>query len=689
MCFEIIDMLQGEIMKKLLPLLLTAALVLALFAGCGGGGGFDQTDTTEKSPTQTASSEATDIVLSNPSGDTWTILVYLCGTDLETNGGFASINLQEMTLATGSDKVNVIIETGGTQQWAIDGIDPGQIQRWKVVPENIELLDSQPLSNMGEAETLGSFLKWGVETYPADKYMCLMWDHGGGSVAGIAADELHGGDMLNLKELSQGLSMAGVQFELVGFDACLMSTMETAAALTPYARYMVASQELEPGTGWDYTAWLNVLAADTTADGLAAGTAICDSFYAKCAAGGTESLATLAVTDLSKIPDLTSAFNAMAAEMKGFTSVTEKLQPLTQAIVRAENYGGNNDSEGYTNMVDLGDLTICAEGVLSDTGDTLLAALSEAVPYHVAGDGRQRSNGLSIYVPLSVAPGELDQYAALAATSGEYLRFLEGLFGWTVPDDVVIVEPVYPIGESMPAIQQTVVEDIETAQALSAEEFAFSFTTALSDEGSIILDVTGGAEIVSTVAFNLFYQDDESHSLWYLGSDFDVNQNDAGTQFWDNYRNVWTIINDNLCTMRALSFTDDYILYTVPVQVNGKLTNLRMLYHNDTAEYEVIGTWDGIDSETGMSSREVRKLQDGDWVEFVFEAYDLTTGEDASFVGSGFTVSGPVIAEEAILFDGVYYYQYEITDIFGNTYQSDFAVMESLGGEITVEMAQS
>lgn len=114
-----------------------------------------------------------------------------------------------------------------------------------------------------------------------------------------------------------------------------------------------------------------------------------------------------------------------------------------------------------------------------------------------------------------------------------------------------------------------------------------------------------------------------------------------------------------------------------------------MLYHNDTAEYEVIGTWDGIDSETGMSSREVRKLQDGDLVEFVFEAYDLTTGEDASFVGSGFTVSGPVIAEEAILFDGVYYYQYEITDIFGNTYQSDFAVMESLGGEITVEMAQS
>ncbi len=668
-------------MKKILYLLLTIALMLTLFAGCSAG-------IQEQPPIQTALAQSQGITLSNPDGDTWTILVYLCGTDLETNGGYASINIEEMTHAAVSDKVNVIIETGGTQQWAIDGIDPSQTQRWKVVSENIELLDSQPLANMGEAQTLGSFLQWGVETYPAEKYMCVMWDHGGGSVAGIAVDELHDGDMLNLKELSQGLSMAGTQFELVGFDACLMSTMETAAALTPYARYMVASQELEPGTGWDYTAWLNALTAAPTADGLALGTTICDSFYDKCAAGGTESLATLAVTDLSQVPALISAFDAMAAEMKGFTSVTEKLQPFTQAIVRAENYGGNNDSEGYTNMVDLGDLTLCAEGVLGDTGDALLSALFSAVPYNVAGEGRQRSNGLSIYVPLAVMPGELDQYATLAATSGEYLRFLEGLYDWTVPEGVVISQPVFLTQEIAPPAEQMSVDTIESAQALNPDEFTCSFTTTLSEEGSIILDVTEGAQIVSTVSYDLYYQDDESNTLWYLGSDFDVNQNEDGSQFKDNYRNTWTIINDNLCMMVALSFTDDYILYTVPVQVNGQSTNLRMLYHLNSAEYEVIGTWDGIDSESGMSSREVRKLQDGDLVEFVFEAYDLATGDDASFVGGGFTVSGPVIAEEATLFDGVYYYRYEINDIFGNTYQSDFAVMTSVDGQITVKLME-
>ena len=664
--------------KRFLALLLSTVLALSLVA-CG-----DEAE--PSSPPMTKSAGQTDLVLSNPDGDTWTVLVYLCGTDLETNGGYASINVVEMAEAAQSENVNVIIQTGGTEQWAIDGIDSTELQRWQVVPGDIELVDSQSLASMGEAETLGNFLRWGAETYPADKYMCLLGDHGGGSVSGIAVDELHDWDMLNLKELGQGVSMAGVQFELVGFDACLMSTMETAAVLTPYARYMVASQELEPGTGWDYTDWLSYVADNSTADGLDVGSRICDGFYDKCAADGTESLATLAVTDLSKLPALTAAFDAMAAEMKGFTAETDKLQPLTQAIVRAENYGGNNDSEGYTNMVDLGDLALCAEGVLSETGDAVLAALADAVPYAVAGEGRQRGHGLSVYVPLAIGEGELDSYAALAATSGEYLRFLEGLYDWTIPSGVTLTQPVYPTGAVVPIEEQTAVDEVEAAQALDSGAFTVDFTTELTDDGSVLLTMNSGAEIISTVAFNLYYQDDESGELWYLGSDFDVNQDDMGTRFWDNYRNTWTIINDCLCMMVALNFTDEYILYTVPVQVNGEGTNLRLLYHMDSGVYEVIGTWDGVDVQSGMASRDVRKLQDGDTVNFVFDAADLNTGEDTSFVAEGFTVSGPIIAEEAVLFDGTYYYEYELTDLFGNVYTSDLAVLTVENGEMTISM---
>ncbi|MEG2173936.1 MAG: clostripain-related cysteine peptidase [Oscillospiraceae bacterium] len=674
-------------MKKISALFCVLACTLTLLMGCDGETqSVDQTASAENPSVSPAAMKR-----SNPSGDSWTVLVYLCGTDLESLGSFASVNISEMAAAVQSPKVNVVFQTGGAKQWAFDEIDPGQLERWKVDSNHFKLVDSQPLASMGAADTLGQFLQWGVEAYPADKYMCLLWDHGGGSVAGIAADELFDWDTLDLRELAKGVSMAGVQFEVVGFDACLMATLETAAAMSPYSRYMVASQELEPGTGWDYTAWLNSLAEHPASDGLEIGKVICDSFYQKCKKDGNESLTTLSVIDLSKIPALVQKFDRMAAELKGFTASPEKLQPLTQAIVRAENYGGNNDSEGYTNMVDLGDLTLCAEGVLSDTGDALLESLFASVPYKVTGSGRQKSNGISIYVPLGISDGELNRYAQLAAVSGEYLRFFEGLYDWAAPAGVTVNQPMMPAQSEttdIPVNEQVTLDGITLAEALNRDDFQLTYSLDLSEDGYIILSIDEGADIISTVEFELFYQDEESNAIWYLGSDYDVNMSDDGTQYWDNFRNVWTIIGDKLCMMQALSFTDDYILYTVPVQVNGADTNLRMLYHMDTESYEVIGTWNGIDGETGMSSRELKQLQNGDVVTFIFSAADLSTAESYEFQGDSFTVNGPVIAEDATLFDGTYYYQYTITDIFGNSYESDMAMMTSLNGEIMVELLE-
>lgn len=85
-----------------------------------------------------------------------------------------------------------------------------------------------------------------------------------------------------------------------------------------------------------------------------------------------------------------------------------------------------------------------------------------------------------------------------------------------------------------------------------------------------------------------------------------------------------------------------------------------------------------------MSSKEVRKLKDGDKIEFVFGAAYLDSGEPYTFEFGGFTVKGPVTVEEATLFDATYYYEYEITDIFGRTYTTDSAIIESKNGEITI-----
>ena len=97
-------------------------------------------------------------------------------------------------------------------------------------------------------------MKWGVETYKADKYIVVLWDHGGGINGGIGQDQITKGILTVpvIQESLQAVSQAQnpvIKFEMVGFDACLMANAEVAASLANSTKYMVASQDLEPGAG--------------------------------------------------------------------------------------------------------------------------------------------------------------------------------------------------------------------------------------------------------------------------------------------------------------------------------------------------------------------------------------------------------------------------------------------------------
>lgn len=303
----------------------------------------------------------------------WTIMLYLCGTDLESENGLCSLNLAECAQVELPENVNLLFCTGGTGTWQVDFIDSDHIQYHRLYEYGeVETLETLPLASMGDAETLGSFLRYGMEAYPADKYAAILWNHGGG-MSGVAFDELHDGDSLSIAELDEAFSMAEADFEMIGFDACLMATLEGAMALSPYGNYMIASEELEPGSGWDYEAILQYIIDTPQASGAEIGKVICDSYYAKC--GEWADSATLSVTDLSQIKPLARAFDAMAGEMTLDTADVDKFRTLTQSIAKAENYGGNTDEEGYFNLVDIGDMVLNARSVLSETGEDVLDAL--------------------------------------------------------------------------------------------------------------------------------------------------------------------------------------------------------------------------------------------------------------------------------------------------------------------------
>src|SRR3990172_5136601 len=135
---------------------------------------------------------------------------------------------------------------------------------------------------MGQPATLQDFIEWAIQNYPADKYALIMWDHGGGAVGDTFGVDENNNDALSLPEIKQALqnayAMSGKKFDLIGFDACLMATLETASIMSSFGNYLIASEELEPGHGWDYAAILSAIKSNTDISGTVLGKAIADSY---------------------------------------------------------------------------------------------------------------------------------------------------------------------------------------------------------------------------------------------------------------------------------------------------------------------------------------------------------------------------------------------------------------------------
>ncbi|MDO4544064.1 MAG: clostripain-related cysteine peptidase [Clostridia bacterium] len=574
--------------------------------------------------------------------------------------------MEELAASTASDEVRFVIQSGGTYEWWNDIIGGNAIQRWVLSSGEFLLADEQPLSNMGDAKTLGNFLSWGVSSFPSDNYMVIFWNHGGGSVSGVAFDELYDNDSLDLNELSEGLSMAGAEFELIGFDACLMASLETAAAIAPYGNYMVASEEYEPGEGWAYTAFADYLANNPTADGEDLGKVICDSYYQKCAQTDNDAMATLSVVNLSKVDALINSFSAMAEEMSGVSGDIDTYRSLISGINRAENYGGNTDEEGYTNMVDLGDLVMNTQDVLSDTADEVLDALFDAVVYNVYGSSRKNANGLSVFFPINSDSSELEGFARIAP-SAEYVRFVEAISDWTAPAETVA--------------------GTEAVDSVSSGDYEVDFYTYIDEDAFYTLVIDSGLETVESVQFALYYMDYEYNEYMLMGYDNDIEAYWDDGIFLDNFRGVWPAIEGCYCAPTLIAEEDDYNLYSIPILLNGEQTNLRAVYIWDSDEeghFEVLGAWDGLDSETGMSSRELIKLKDGDEITLLFYATDMDSGEQVLYETDSFTVSGEVVMEEIELFDGEYLYTFQIVDVFGGEYVSEAVILECDNGEIYI-----
>lgn len=396
--------------------ILFVLLILALCGACGDGCDEPEPDMDMAQPGIDLGPDAEEMDrpvdmpedtpdLSESPAQTWTVLVYLAAdNNLETSG---IEDIKEMMTIPDSDHLNVLVQTDRAESYYELGL--GDIDNWQeskrlqITEGAVTEIASLGEVNTGSTDTLSDFMEWGFKTYPSDRHVLILWNHGN-AWRGYGNDDTSAHDMLTISELDEaldkGLAAADVEtLDLLGFDACLMAE-DTALRLgRNHARYMVASEDLEPSHGWDYHA-LRVIAEDATLDIPALGEAIIDGFEAQAKAERRNLSITLALMDMTRADDVLDAIEAFAMALQ--SALPDSANELGEALAKTQAYGRSADESKAYHSFDVVDLAERVESIGGDVGQSaqqVKDAIDAMVLYDVKGARTRDSNGLAIYFP--------------------------------------------------------------------------------------------------------------------------------------------------------------------------------------------------------------------------------------------------------------------------------------------------
>lgn len=645
--------------------------------------------------------------------DTVTIMVYLCGTDLESKSGMATNDLTEMTKAALSDKVNVIVYTGGCKGWKNNIVSSRTNQIYKVENGGLKCLEKD-MGNavMTDPATLTGFIKYCGSNYPANRNMLIFWDHGGGSISGYGYDEKNpkSGSM-TLSGINTALKNAGLKYDFIGFDACLMATVETDLMAASYADYMIASEETEPGVGWYYTDWLTALSKDTSMPTIEIGKNIVDDFVDVCARSCRGQKTTLSVVDLAELSQ------TVGDEFKAFSQNTTELIKNGEYKVVSDARSSTREFAPST-KIDQIDLVTFARGIGTDEGKALADTLLSAVKYNNTSSNMTDSYGISVYFPYRKASSvskAMSTYKDIGLDS-EYSDCIKefaslelvgqgatggNTYTGTVPSplDVLLGGSGGSSGESsMQGLGQLTdmitmlsgmsgtsdifsgrsLSDEETAQYILDNRFdAGALTWQTAEDGSRFISLPEDQwSLVHSVDLNMYYDTGSGYADLGLDNLFSI---DEEGRLIPDVDGTWISIDSQPVAYYHTDTVDDGENYTitgyVPALLNGERVKLILIFDNENPYGYVAGADpDYASDETDTVSRGLIELEDGDKLKFICDLYNYDgTLDDSHYLGEEMTVdtSKLEISNTRIDDGNKCMALYKFTDIYNQEYWTE------------------
>lgn len=652
--------------------------------------------------------------------DEVTVMVYMIGTDLESQSGAGTKDINEMLYADLNDNINIIIQTGGCKRWNNSVISSSNIERYVIAGGKFNKLNPKIKNGpMTDKDTLSSFIQYSSSNFPANRYFLILWDHGGGSVTGYGYDEKYpqAGSM-SPDIIAEALKDGGVKFDAVGFDACLMANLETAIAIEPYADYLIGSEETEPGCGWYYTNWLSELDKNTSIPTVKLGKKIIDDYISNASKQSYSMELTESIIDLGEL-----VYNIQKPLSTFASSTSEMLK--SDDYVKIASARSNTKEFSKSSRLDQVDLVDLAKKFDVDGSDELVDAIKSAVKYNRT-ENISNSYGLSAYFPYSslskmnemVAIYEKididDDYAdavksfASIASSGQIATQSSGYSNSSIFDVLM--------GNNYQGNNYTSSNDIYSllSGALGGSnysdydyygygnEYGYGSYADLFGGGSSWVDSSSLGlissflgrdhlidqsqlkiskkhnhnvvsleesqwQLIDSVLLHMFVDDGEGYIDLGMDNVFDFTED--GDLIVDS-DGTWLTINDHFISYYMVS--DEYIDQNnyktegrVPAYLNGEKVDLIINFTPENPYGIVLGgkpIYDDIDSLT----KGLIDIKDGDKIELIGNYYSY----NGEFI-SEYRIGNPLIVDSELelyntKMDNSYVYTYCFNDIYGN-----------------------
>ena len=585
--------------------------------------------------------------------------------------GAGSRDIAEITSDTWSDNIRIVIQTGGARHWSNKMINPNRTQRFVYEKGTFTEVENLPLQEASTTESLTDFISFCNDNYHSDHNMLVLWDHGSGPF-GYGYDRIYD-KMFSLKEIRAALenvygkSPAKSPYDIIGFDACLMSEVTVTNFLSDYADYFCVSEEAEPGDGWSYDRFLKAMTDDPTMSAPQICRAIADSytdFYMQeniNVGSLMEQSVTFAVLDAKKTAELYKAYSELCKkQLIDATTDLGVLSEMGRLGMRSTRYGMEHSN--VFNMSDLGNYVDYLVDSYPDECSKIKKLIGETVLYHRENGSLGDSTGIAVYLPCQV-----DNYKGL-------LKCLNYIYS-IVEDDNIRALYYYKQAGCLNDELTEYVKGLTSNEPKKLDLKLFNdFTKAepTVGDGAFSLPVSEDLQNLMVCYYiEVANLDEKNGIITDYGSNGGLELDGEGSLI-SNFDGKWPYINDVPLYVEVVSNTASEIEFKSHVNHNGNEAYLILDYDKDTGELAVSSVREVEEGDANFmdNTRSDLQLEQGDTITPIYKETDLENDSESTVDGKSVKIKNNTTFEMKTLPKGYYIGTVVITDPRGDSYYS-------------------